>query len=213
MTQSNPPAGPSATVPRTLLLGSSSRYRAQVLERLGLPFEQASPDIDETPLSGELPQDLVQRLANRKGAALAGQFPHALIISSDQVASIDDQILGKPHTSERAEAQLQLLSGRQVSFYTSIALLDATSGQSQIDLDITRVHFRKLTLGEIQDYVAREVPLDCAGAFKSEGLGVALFEAIETSDPAALIGLPLIRLCAMLATAGAPVLNQLVKPA
>lgn len=206
MTQLNQPARHPPTAPKPLLLGSSSRYRAQVLERLGIPFQQASPDIDETPLDGEAPQDLVLRLASRKGAALAGQFPDALIISSDQVASIDDQILGKPHTSERAEAQLQQLSGREVRFFTSIALLDAVSGEAQLDLDVTRVRFRTLTTAEIRDYVAREQPLDCAGAFKSEGLGVALFEAIDTTDPAALIGLPLIRLCAMLAAAGAPVL-------
>ncbi|MFK7913733.1 MAG: nucleoside triphosphate pyrophosphatase [Pseudomonadales bacterium] len=204
--QANPPSKPSAQRPAPLLLGSSSRYRAEVLARLGLPFEQASPNIDETPQHGELPQDLVLRLAREKGAALASAHPDALIISSDQVASIDDQILGKPHTSERAEAQLTLLSGRHVTFYTSIALLEAATGQVQCDLDVTRVQFRSLSAGEISDYVAREQPLDCAGAFKSEGLGVALFEAIETRDPAALIGLPLIRLCAMLAAAGAPVL-------
>ena len=189
-----------------LVLGSSSRYRAQILARLGLPFEQASPDIDETPKAGEPPRDLVLRLATAKGAALAKPFGNALIVSSDQVASIDDLILGKPGTPERAVAQLQRLQGRSVTFYTSIALLNATTGHSQLDLDITLVHFRALSDNQIQDYVARESPLDCAGAFKSEGLGAALFEAIETRDPCALIGLPLIRLCAMLETAGAPVL-------
>lgn len=199
-----PAAGPERA--RRLLLGSSSRYRAQLLERLGLTFEQASPDIDETPQPDELPAELVLRLAQAKGAALASQFADALIIGSDQVASIDDQILGKPGTAERAEAQLSLLSGRRVAFYTSVALLDTASGSLQHDLDVTFVQFRNLDPLAIADYVKRESPLDCAGAFKSEGLGVALFDAIETSDPSALIGLPLIRLCTMLANAGAPVL-------
>lgn len=192
---------------RTLILGSSSRYRAALLERLGLPFSQSSPDIDETPGPEELPADLVLRLAAAKAEAIAERTENALIIASDQVASIDDQILGKPGTAERACEQLSRLSGRLVTFYTSLHLLDTASGRQVSELDITEVQFRELGVRQIEHYVAAERPLDCAGAFKSEGLGIALFEHIRCSDPNALIGLPLIRLCTALAVFGQPVLG------
>lgn len=196
---------------RPLLLASSSKYRAELLSRLGLPFEQASPDIDETPAPGELPADLVMRLARDKGEALRTVYAEHLIISSDQVASIDDLMLGKPGTVANAIAQLERLSGRTVTFYTSLQLLDARAPGTQAaqrELDITEVRFRKLSRQQIEDYVQRESPLDCAGAFKSEGLGIALFDAINTTDPSALIGLPLIRLCGLLAAMGQPVLGK-----
>lgn len=183
-----------------LLLASSSKYRRQLLERLGLPFESNSPDIDETPLPGESPEALVVRLAEAKARALASNYPNFLIIGSDQVACVDGQILGKPGTVERAEAQLAALSGNSVHFYTGLALLNPVARRVQVDMDTTEVQFRELTTQEISAYIAREQPLDCAGSFKSEGLGVALFERIATEDPAALIGLPLVKLCEMLRT-------------
>jgi septum formation protein len=193
---------------RTLVLASTSRYRAELLGKLGLPFVTASPGTDESPLPGELPQDLVKRLARAKAEAVAAQFPDALIIGSDQMAVCGSDVLGKPGTADRAEAQLTLLSGRSVEFVTGLCLHDARSGHSAVELDLTRVVFRQLTATEVRDYVAREQPLDCAGAFKSEGLGIALFERIEGEDPNALIGLPLIRLCRLLRTAGIAVLGQ-----
>ncbi len=192
---------------RTLVLASSSRYRAELLARLGLPFERSSPDVDETPGPGESPTELVIRLAQAKAAAVAASHGRALIIGSDQVAVCGDQILGKPGSVERAEAQLGALSGNTVTFQTGLCLLDAASGERQSEVVTTPVRFRHLEPQEISDYVARERPLDCAGAFKSEGLGIALFEAIGGDDPTALIGLPLIELCRMLRRAGVPVLG------
>ena len=185
-----------------MLLASSSRYRSELLARLGLPFDSASPDIDESPQERETPADLVRRLAESKARALASNHPDHLIIGSDQVAVLDGDILGKPGSHARAEQQLARLSNRSVEFLTGLALLDAATGRVQVDMDRTQVRFRDLTPAEISAYVAREEPLDCAGSFKSEGLGVALFEAIQTQDPAALIGLPLIRLSAMLRAEG-----------
>lgn len=181
-----------------LLLASSSRYRRGLLERLGLPFNCASPDIDESPEPAEPPPTLVQRLSQEKAHALASAYPDHLIIGSDQVASCGEQVLGKPGTVERAQTQLALLSGQTVDFLTGLALLNTRTGHLQVDLDRTRVRFRRLATDEIAAYVGREQPLDCAGSFKSEGLGVTLFDAIETTDPSALIGLPLIKLCTML---------------
>lgn len=196
---------------KTLVLASSSRYRAELLARLGLPFETRSPDVDETRRPAEPATALVRRLAERKADAVAdavaGRCPDALIIGSDQVAVCDGQILGKPGSVERAEAQLALLSGNTVTFHTGLCLLDAASSTRQTGVVTTPVRFRRLTPAEIADYVARERPLDCAGAFKSEGLGIALFDAIGGDDPSALIGLPLIELCRMLRAAGVPVLG------
>ncbi len=192
-----------------LLLASSSRYRKQLLSRLGLSFITASPDIDETRKKDEAPADLVQRLASEKASELAKTHTSHLIIGSDQVASLGNRVLGKPGTVARAEQQLADLSGHTVRFYTGLALLNSATQETQIQLDTTDVEFRTLTAAEISAYVAREQPLDCAGSFKSEGLGVALFERIHTDDPAALIGLPLVRLCGMLRAQG---VNPLTTP-
>lgn len=202
-------SAPLAGTPPELLLASSSRYRKALLERLGLNFATASPDIDESRHDNEPPADLVQRLAREKAAKLANTQRNHLIIGSDQVASLDDRVLGKPGSVERAEQQLAELSGHTVRFYTGLALLNSATNNVQVQLDVTDVEFRILSAAEISAYVAREQPLDCAGSFKSEGLGVALFERIKTQDPAALIGLPLVRLCAMLRAEG---MNPLASP-
>lgn len=198
--------------PPPLILASSSRYRREQLSRLGIPFTYTAPNIDESPDPNEPADDLVRRLARQKAAAVrsavAKTHPNALIIGSDQLAYIDGQILGKPGTEERAHAQLSLLSGNTVSFLTSVCLLDCRSNEAQIAVDDTRVTFRALLRAQIVAYIAKEQPLDCAGAFKSEGLGIALFESIQTSDPNALIGLPLIQLCSMLRNAGIDVLTH-----
>jgi len=193
----NSPGQPSRQS-SALVLASSSKYRKQLLDRLGLPFSAASPDIDETAAQGESPQQLVSRLAEQKARALAATHQHHLIIGSDQVACVDEQILGKPGSEQRAAEQLTRLSGNTVQFYTAVALLNSVTDRLQLALDVTEVEFRSLESREIEAYIAREQPLDCAGSFKSEGLGVALFERISTQDPAALIGLPLVQLCAML---------------
>lgn len=197
---------------RKLILASSSPYRAQLLARLEIPFEAFSPDVDEHPRTGETPEQLVSRLALTKARALVSRHPDALIIGSDQVAVPTEAaegaaLLGKPGTAARAREQLARLSGRSVIFLTGLCLLDAASGQDQTRVVTTRVQFRPLDAREIERYVAREQPLDCAGAFKSEGLGIALFEAIEGDDPNALVGLPLIELCRMLGRAGVDVLD------
>ena len=186
----------------SILLGSSSKYRKQLLERLGFDFATASPDIDETQQAAETAEQLVVRLAEEKARALAPGHPSHLIIGSDQVACVNGQILGKPHTVARAEQQLTLLSGQTVDFFTGLALLNSATDGVQVGIDTTRVVFRHLEHAEIAAYVAREEPLDCAGSFKSEGLGIALFQSIVTDDPAALIGLPLVKLCEMLRTEG-----------
>ncbi|MGE0623062.1 MAG: nucleoside triphosphate pyrophosphatase [Pseudomonadales bacterium] len=191
-----------------LILASSSRYRAALLERLGLPFRSRSPEVDETPLDGEAPRDLVARLAALKAEAGARNATEALVIGSDQVAELDGRILGKPGTAERARAQLAALSGREVVFHTGLCLFDTRDGSRQLAVVDTPVRFRPLTEDQIRDYVDRERPLDCAGAFKSEGLGIALFDRLGGTDPNALIGLPLIELCSMLARAGLPVLGR-----
>lgn len=192
---------------RQLILASTSRYRAELLQRLGLPFHAESPGTDETQAVGEPPDELVQRLAVAKARAVAERYPNALVIGSDQVAACGAVTLGKPGTASNAEAQLALLSGQTVTFYTGICLIDNQSGDCDVRLDTTRVVFRTLTANEIRDYVRRERPLDCAGAFKSEGLGIALFERIESEDPSGLIGLPLITLCAQLRRAGVNLLG------
>lgn len=191
-----------------LILASSSRYRAALLERLGLPFRALAPEVDETPLAGESPRELVARLAASKAEAGARAVSDALVIGSDQVAELDGRILGKPGTVERAQAQLAALSGREVVFHTGLCLFDTRDGSRQQTVVDTPVRFRALTDAQIRDYVARERPLDCAGAFKSEGLGIALFERLGGVDPNALVGLPLIELCTMLQRAGLPVLGR-----
>lgn len=187
---------------KTLILASTSAYRKQLLERFALSFEIARPETDETPLAGERPDELAVRLAIAKAKAIADCRPHALVIGSDQVACIDSEIFGKPGTVERAHAQLQRMSGQDVVFHTAVAVIDSDSGRVQSALVPTHVRFRSLTRDEIERYVAAELPLDCAGSAKSEGLGITLLDALSGDDPTALIGLPLIALSRMLRNEG-----------
>jgi MAF protein len=190
-----------------LVLASTSPYRRDLLARLGISFTTSSPDVDETRGPGESPQDLVVRLAVAKAKAVADTHPDALIIGSDQVASIDQAVLGKPGDRSRAIAQLTRASGRQVVFFTGLCLLDARTGLTQTCCEPFRVHFRNLSRAQIEGYVDRERPLNCAGSFKSEGLGIALFERLDGDDPNALVGLPLIRLTSMLQRQGVDLLR------
>ncbi|AGB78617.1 MAF protein [Enterobacteriaceae bacterium strain FGI 57] len=185
-----------------LILASTSPYRRLLLEKLGIPFTCASPEVDELPLPAETPRHLVLRLAQAKAQALAERFPHHLIIGSDQVCVLDGEITGKPHTEENARKQLKKASGNIVTFYTGLALYNSVNGQLQTECEPFDVHFRHLTEQEINHYVQRESPLNCAGSFKSEGLGIALFERLEGRDPNTLVGLPLIALCQMLRREG-----------
>ncbi len=185
-----------------LLLASSSPYRRELLARLRLPFVCSSPDIDESHRPGERATELVQRLAMEKAQALANDFPDHLIIGSDQVAVLNGQILGKPHTFERALEQLSAASGSSVTFLTGLALLNSATGQCQVDHVPFTVHMRDLDEAAITRYLHAEQPYDCAGSFKAEGLGVSLFQSTEGSDATSLIGLPLIRLVDMLIKEG-----------
>ncbi|HEY7883436.1 MAG TPA: nucleoside triphosphate pyrophosphatase [Cellvibrionaceae bacterium] len=185
-----------------IILASSSPYRRQLLERLHLPYQAQSPAIDETPYPGEAPEALAARLARGKAEALAGSHPGALIIGSDQVASIAGQLLDKPGNKNTARMQLQACSGQCVSFYTGLCLLNSTSGRLQQHVEPFRVHFRQLSNEEIDNYLDAEQPFDCAGSFKCEGLGIALFSALEGRDNTALVGLPLIALCDLLRKEG-----------
>jgi len=191
---------------RPLVLASTSRYRRMLLERLGLPFEAVAPEVDETPLPGEAPAATAYRLAAAKARSVARSRPEALIIGSDQVADCQGHAIGKPGTHENAVAQLEALSGQTVVFHTGIALLDAATGACQTALVDVTSSYRHLTHAEIEGYLRREQPYDCAGSVRSESLGIALFERIESDDPTALIGLPLIQLSRMLAAAGITVL-------
>lgn len=191
---------------RRLVLASTSRYRRALLERLGLPFSVAAPGVEESALPGESPAATAVRLAEAKARAVAPAHPRALVIGSDQVADCDGEAVGKPGDHSAATAQLARLSGRTVTFHTGLALLDGATGRCQTALVDVRSRFRHLTAEEIEAYLSREQPYDCAGAVKSEALGIALFEAIESDDPTALVGLPLIRLTSMLRAAGMPVL-------
>jgi septum formation protein len=190
-----------------LVLASTSRYRDELLSRLRLPFRTVAPQVDETPLPGEAPRDLACRLARDKALAVAARCPGALVIGSDQVAELDGRPLGKPGTLAAARAQLAASAGRSVLFHTALCLVDArdAAAVTALDCDLTRVVFRALGPEEIARYVAAEQPLDCAGGFKVEGLGIALFERVENEDPTALIGLPLIRLARRLREAGVPI--------
>jgi septum formation protein len=185
-----------------LVLGSTSTYRRELLARLGLKFEVARPEVDETPLAQEMPKALAHRLAEAKARVVAKRFPNAWIIGSDQTAELHGQILGKPGDYERAADQLSAASGQRVDFYTSVCLMHAADGQSIRFTDVTTVQFRLLGVGEIERYLHVEQPYDCVGSFKSEGLGICLFDSIESRDPTALIGLPLIGLCNALRQAG-----------
>ncbi|HHX05814.1 MAG: septum formation inhibitor Maf [Thiopseudomonas sp.] len=185
-----------------IVLASSSSYRRELLTRLQLPFTCHSPDIDETPQANESAQALVQRLALSKARALAQHYPQHIIIGSDQVAVLDGKIIGKPLHAEGATQQLSAASGRSLVFLTGLAVIDTRTQIEQVDLVPFTVHFRTLNAAQIQRYIAAEQPFDCAGSFKSEGLGVSLFQATEGSDATSLVGLPLIRLCDMLNACG-----------
>lgn len=188
--------------PRPLVLGSTSRYRRELLSRLGVPFEVAAPDVDETPHPGELPLALAARLALAKAQAVAALFPHAVVIGSDQVADLHGEPLGKPGTHARATEQLRRMRGQVVIFQTALAVVCIETGFVQQDVAQVKVLFRDLTDDEIENYLQTEQPYDCAGSAKSEGLGIALLERIDNDDPTALIGLPLIRTARMIRAAG-----------
>jgi septum formation protein len=193
--------------PRRLILASSSGYRRQLLGRLGLQFECVSPEVDEAPMPGEAPALTAQRLATLKARSASGRFRDALIIGSDQVAALGSRRLDKPGNRANAIAQLSELSGKSAEFHTAVCLLDAQSGQLWTRVVPCRVRFRDISRAQIETYVDREQPFDCAGSAKSEGLGIALIAAIETEDPTSLIGLPLIALSELLTQAGMPVLG------
>ena len=192
---------------RRLILASTSPFRRELLARLGLPFAVRPPEVDETRQPGEEAPALVARLAEWKAQAIARQEPAALVIGSDQAAVLAGEIVGKPGDHERAVAQLRRASGRTVTFYTGLCLLDSASNQRQVTVEVFQVAFRQLTAEMIEGYLRREQPYQCAGSFKSEGLGIALFERLEGDDPTSLIGLPLIRLTRMLEAAGVAVLQ------
>lgn len=192
---------------RTLILGSSSPFRRELLERLSLDFTTESPEIDESRKSNEDAEQLVKRLSYEKAKVIAEKNENSLVIGSDQVAVNGDQILGKPRTDQKACQQLQQASGKCVTFLTGLCLFNSNTDQFQLDVIPYSVYFRDLTDDQIRAYVEKEQPLNCAGSFKSEGLGVSLFEKMEGEDPTALIGLPLIRLISMLKNEGIEVLS------
>ncbi len=183
-----------------LILASTSRYRQELLTRLRLPFEAIAPEVDETPLAGEVPAALAERLALAKARAVASLHPHAVVIGSDQVADLDGEPLGKPGSHEAARAQLQRMSGREVVFQTAVAV--AAPGLAAIERAEVRVRLRPLSEREIEAYLLADQPYDCAGSAKVESLGIALLDAVVSDDPTALIGLPLIRTCRLLRRAG-----------
>lgn len=185
-----------------LILASTSPYRRELLARLGLPFEVVAPEVDETPPLGMAPATLAERLALAKAEAVADRYVDAVVIGSDQVAELDGLPIGKPHTHERAAAQLRAMSGRRVIFHTAVAVVRRDRGYASGLLAPVKVTFRTLSDAEIEHYLRAEQPYDCAGSAKSEALGIALLSAIESDDPTALIGLPLIRTCTLLREAG-----------
>lgn len=191
---------------RNIILASSSPFRRELLSRLGLTFDSVSPGIDETPFPGETPEQLARRLAQAKARSVAAGYPDALIIGSDQVAVIGDRMIGKPGTHEKAVDQLMRASGQTMKFYTAVCLLNSATGHMQLEVIPFSVRFRRLDKKTIVNYLSREKPYDCAGSFKSEGLGIALFESMSGDDPTALIGLPLIRLTHMLEQEGVTIL-------
>jgi septum formation protein len=193
-------------MPQKLILASTSPYRRELLGRLGLPFEVANPQTDETPMPNETPEALSLRLAEAKARAVAEHHPEALIIGSDQVATVDGRIYGKPGNHERAVAQLHELSGKTVNFFTGLCLFNARTGEADVRGVPTLVTFRHLTEGEVENYLRREPAYNCAGSAKSEGLGIALLSSMRGDDPNALVGLPLIALCDMLRQQGVSVL-------
>ena len=191
---------------RPLILGSTSRYRKELLTRLRIPFETASPDVDETPHSNESPKDLALRLALAKARAVALKYPEAVVIGSDQVADLEGTPLGKPGNHANAILQLQRMRGKTVIFQTALAVVCIATGFERTDLAEVKVKFRDLSDAEIETYLRAEEPYDCAGSAKSEGLGIALLDAVDNDDPTALIGLPLIRTCQLLREAGVKLL-------
>ena len=193
---------------KTLVLGSTSPFRKSILEKLNLPFECAKPDIDESALVDETPQALVERLAIEKAKAVAHQFPDALIIGSDQVAVCEGEILGKPHTFENGVKQLTKFSNKSITFYTGLCVFDTANDKALSLVEPFIVHFNELSPTDIANYLTAEQPYNCAGSFKSEGLGICLFEKLEGDDPNTLIGLPLIKLVALLKQHGLDVLAQ-----
>ena len=194
---------------RALILGSTSRYRRELLARLRVPFDVVSPDVDETPLTGEAPQALAARLALAKAKAVAALHPQAVVIGSDQVADLNGEPLGKPGTHERAVRQLQRMRGQTVVFQTAVSVVCQESHFEQTELAQIKVHFRNLSDTEIEAYLRAEEPYDCAGSAKSEGLGIALLDAIDNDDPTALIGLPMIRTARLLREAGIDLLGAM----
>lgn len=193
-------------MPQKLILASTSPYRRELLARLGLPFEVANPQTDESALPNETPKALALRLSEAKARAVAESYPDALIIGSDQVATVGGQVYGKPGTHERAVEQLRALSGKTVNFFTGLCLFNAQTGKSDVRGIPTLVTFRELSDAEIDNYLRREPAYNCAGSAKSEGLGIALLQSMKGDDPNALIGLPLIALCDMLRQQGMAVL-------
>jgi septum formation protein len=191
---------------RTVILASTSRYRRELMTRLKLPFDVQSPEVDETPLPGETPHDLAMRLALEKANAVAARFPEAVVIGSDQVADLAGESLGKPGDHARATAQLRRMRGQTLIFQTAVAVVCQATGFVQRDIAPVRVVFRDLSDAAIEQYLRAEQPYDCAGSAKSEGLGIALLDAIDSDDPTALVGLPLIRTCRMLRAAGVDLL-------
>jgi septum formation protein len=185
-----------------LILASTSRYRRELLERLRLPFEIEAPQVDETPVPGEAPAELARRLALAKAEAVAARHPQAIVIGSDQAADLDGEAIGKPLVHERAVAQLRRMSGRRVVFQTAVAVARRETGFARALLAPVVVRFRELADAEIERYLRIEQPYDCAGSAKAETLGIALLASIESDDPTALIGLPLIRTCELLREAG-----------
>lgn len=185
-----------------LVLASTSPFRRQLLERFGERFTVAAPDVDESELPGEGPIDLVNRLARAKAEVVARRNPRSVVIGSDQLAVAGRDVIGKPGNPERCIEQLKRFSGQRLTFYTAVHVIQSDTGSNEGHLDITTVHFRKLADDEIARYVARERPMNCAGGFKVEGLGISLFERIESQDPTALIGLPMIWLAGALRRTG-----------
>lgn len=192
---------------RALILGSTSRYRRELLQRLRVPFDVVSPDVNETPSPGEAPQALATRLALAKAKAVAALHPNAVVIGSDQVADLNGEPLGKPGTHERAVVQLQRMRGQTVIFQTAVSVVCVESQFEQTELAQIKVRFRELSDAEIEAYLRAEEPYDCAGSAKSEGLGIALLDAIDNDDPTALIGLPMIRTARLLRIAGIELLG------
>ncbi len=206
LTASFSSASAPLTAQRPVVLGSSSRYRRELMERLRIPFSIAVPNVDETPQLGETPRNLALRLALAKAHAVAQRHPEAVVIGSDQVADLAGQALGKPGEHARAVQQLQLMRGKTVVFQTALAVVCLSTGFEQVDLAEVRVVFRDLSDAEIEAYLLAEQPYDCAGSAKSEGLGIALLESIDNDDPTALVGLPLIRTARLLRQAGVKLL-------